>query len=398
MKRHMPGLLASALGLLIFHVTCIAQVRTANDASRSTALALEQQGHISDAETAWQAIARSDPADAEAPAHLGLLEARQGHYDEAIPLYRKALALNPAMPGLRMNLGLAYYKSGDLRSAATIFETLLGANPKGSPEALRLVTLLGLARYGLGDYARAVPYLKEAAAADPQNLSLRMLLAHSCLWSKQYQCVLDTYHEILTINPESAEADMLAGEADDELKNDAGALEQFQAAIKANPALPNVHFGYGYLLWKDLKFEESKREFEAELTNAPDHPLALAYLGDTELRLDHADVAAPCLEHAIRILPSIAVAHLDLGIIYDQQGRKDDALRELKAAEKLNPSDPAVHWRLGRFYQSVGQKAEARSELEQTQKLQNATAQSLREQMHQVESQPQAGGHGSAPK
>jgi len=29
------------------------------------------------------------------------------------------------------------------------------------------------------------------------------------LWAKQYPCVLDTYHEILMLNAESAEADML---------------------------------------------------------------------------------------------------------------------------------------------------------------------------------------------
>lgn len=398
MKRRMLGLLASALGPVLIHGPCIGQIRSINDSRRSAAIELEQQGRIADAEAAWQAIARANPADAESRAHLALLEARQGHYVEAIPLYRKALTLNPQMPGLRMNLGLAYYKSGDLHSAAVTFDRLLQENPKGSPEALRLVTLIGLARYGLGDYARAVPYLKEAAAADPQNLSLRMLLAHSCLWSKQYQCVLDVYHQILTINPESAEADMLAGEADDELKNDTGALEQFQAAIKADPALPNVHFGYGYLLWKDLQFDQAEKEFKAELANAPDHPLALAYLGDTELRLSHPDAATPYLERAVRILPSLAVAHLDLGILYDRQGRKEDALREFKAAEKLNPTDPAVHWRLGRFYQSMGQRAEARSELEQTQKLQNATSQSLREQMHQVEAKPASPDAGSVPR
>ena len=392
----MLGLLASALGAILIHGPCIGQIRSMNDSRRSAAIELEQQGRMADAEAAWQAIAKADPSDAESRAHLALLEARQGHYGEAIPLYRKALTLNPGMPGIRMNLGLAYYKSGDFHSAAATFDRLLQTDPKGSPAALRLVTLIGLARYGAGEYARAVPYLKQAAAADPRNLSLLMLLAHSCLWSKQYQCVLDAYHQILTVNPESAEADMLAGEADDELKNDTGALEQFQAAIKADPTLPNVHFGYGYLLWKGLKFDQAKKEFEAELANAPDHPLALAYLADTELRLNQPDLAAPHLQHAIQILPSIAIAHLDLGILYDRQRRKAEALREFKTAEKLNPTDPAIHWRLGRFYQSLGKGAEARSELEQTQKLQNATSQSLREQMHQVDVKPTYQDAGSA--
>ena len=102
--------------------------------------------------------------------------------------------------------------------------SLLKSEPASSPEAQRLTTLLGIAHYGLGEYAAAVPYLKTAAADDPQNLPFRLLLAHSCLSSQQFQCVLDVYHEILTLNAESAEADMLAGEALDEMKDNAGAI------------------------------------------------------------------------------------------------------------------------------------------------------------------------------
>ena len=42
---------------------------------------------------------------------------------------------------------------------------LLKIEPPSSPEALRLTTLIGLAHYGSGDYAAAVPYLKQATAA-----------------------------------------------------------------------------------------------------------------------------------------------------------------------------------------------------------------------------------------
>jgi tetratricopeptide (TPR) repeat protein len=149
-----------------------------------------------------------------------------------------------------------------------------------------------------------------------------------------------------------------------------------------------VYFGYGYLLWRLLKFDEAERAFRSELENNPEHPLALAYLGDTEIRLNRSEQAVPYLEHAVRIQPSVAIAHLDLGIIYEGQGRKDDALREFKAAERLSPDDPSIHWRLGRFYQSIGRKVDAKAEFDKTQNMQKAKEQSLREQMHQFEAKP----------
>jgi tetratricopeptide (TPR) repeat protein len=275
-----------------------------------------------------------------------------------------------------------------LRGAIQAFEPALKTEPKSSPQALRLVTLIGMAHFGLGNYAAAIPCLKQAAAGDPENLQLRMNLAQSCLWSKQYQCVVDTYHEILSLNAESAEADMLLGEAYNEMENDAGALTEFQAAVKAGPTTPNVHFGYGYLLWKALKFDEAEKEFQAELANNPEHALSLAYLGDSEIRLKHPDDAVKDLEHAVRIQPSIPIAHLDLGILYGDQGRKDDALRELLIAVKLTPEDSMVHWRLGRFYQSVGRKEDAKAEFDKTRSLQHSKEQSLQDKLHQADALP----------
>jgi tetratricopeptide (TPR) repeat protein len=377
------------LGLMTGRIVlCLGEQTPALDSERRTALALEQEGKEAEAEAAWRSLLRSQASDAEACAHLGLLEARQGHYKEAIVLYRKALSIDPNMPSLRLNLGLSCFKAGDFRAAIQTFEPLLKSEPESSPEAVRLVTLLGLAHYGMGEYTVAVPYLKKATAADPGNLPFRLTLAQSCLRSKQYQCVLDTYREILTLNAESAEADMLAGEAYDELKNDAQAIAEFQAAVKADPSAPEVHFGYGYLLWRVLRFDEAEKAFRSELQNNPEHPLALAYLGDTEIQLKHSDEAVPYLEHAVRIQPSVAIAHLDLGIIYESKGRKEDAVRELKTAERLSPDDPSIHWRLGRFYQSTGQKMEAKAEFDKTRNMQQGKEQSLREQMHHVEAKP----------
>ena len=290
------------------------------ESQRQAALVFEQAGKTDEAEAAWRSLLGSQPNSAEAYAHLGLLEARQEHYKQAIVFYRKALGINRRFPGLRLNLGLSLFKSGDMRGAILVFEPLLKSEPGSSPETMRLVTLIGLAHFGLGEYSASIPYLRQATAADPGNLPFRMMLAQSCLWSKQNQCVLDVYREIMGINPDSAEADMLAGQAYDEMQRDGDALAQFEAAVKADPALPNVHFGYAYLLWKGRRYPEAETEFRAEIANNPEHPLAYAYLGDTEMHLNHYDRAVPDLEQAVRTRPSLTLAHLDLGIIYGACG------------------------------------------------------------------------------
>ena len=375
---------------------CLGQASPPPQSQRQTALALEQQGKNVEAEAAWRVFLKAHPSNPEPYAHLGLLEARQEHYKEAVPLYRKALAMNSSMPGLRLNLGLALFKDGELKQAILEFKPLLKSQPLGSDQAQRLTILIGMAHYGLGEYAQAAPYLKQAAARDPQNLPLQLALAHSCLWAKQYQCVLDTYHEILTLNAESAEADMLAGEALDEMKDTTGAIQQFRAAVKANPKEPDAHYGLGYLLWIQKQYPEAESEFQAELDNNPNHVQALTYLGDTQMRLNHPELAQPLLENALRLDAGQELAHLDLGIVFADAGRQEDALRELLAAAKLNPEDVNVHWRLGRLYRAMGRTDNAKAEFDKASSINKAADNALVDKISNAHPGPAQAQHPAA--
>ena len=356
------AVLLAGAWLLLATAACAAQNATAAADPRQAALLLEQQGRNAEAEAAWRTYLQTHPASSEAFAHLGLLEARQERYKEAAQLDRKALALHSTIPGLRLNLGLALFKAGAMRDALPEFDLVLKSTAPSSPDRQRLDILVGMCHYGLGEYAKAVPYLKEAAARDPQNLQLRLALAHSCLWSRQYSCVLDTYHEILELNAESAEADMLAGEALDAMKDVTGAIQQFRAAAKADPKMPDVHFGLGYLLWTRRQFAEAGPEFQAELDNNPGHAQALTYLGDVDMRLNQPEAAVPLLQRSLLIDPAIELTYLDLGTIDAQAGRRGAARREFMAAARLAPNDADVHWQLGRLYKSMGDMQKAKAE------------------------------------
>jgi tetratricopeptide (TPR) repeat protein len=339
---------------------------------RAAAFALEREGKTAEAEAAWRKLAAESPSNAEPLAHIGLLEARQEHYAIAVAYYRKALAIEPAMPGLRLNLGLAYFKGGEYRAAIRVFEPMLGAQPARSAETDRLTLLLGMSHYGLAEYEAATPYLIQASASDPQNLALLLTLAHSCLLSHQFQCVIDAYHRIVALNAESAEADMLVGEALDAMKDTDDAIREFRAAVAANPKEPNVHFGLGYLLWTRSQYAEAAQEFQAELANNPGYTNAQQYLADCELQMEQLDRAQSLLEQIVKSDPTVFMARLDLGVVYAKKDRNEDALRELKAAETIKPDNASVHWQLGRLYRTMGDMTQARSEFEKTRALNQA--------------------------
>jgi tetratricopeptide (TPR) repeat protein len=358
------------------------------------AQSLEHEGRVAEAEAAWTALSKAHPSNPEPLAHLGLLEARQEHYVRAVSLYRKALALNPTMPGLRLNLGLALFKNGEYKEAITIFNPLLKTQPLSSPETNletdRLTVLIGMSHYGLGEYAQAVPYLKEAAGRDQQNLPLRLTLAHSCLLSKQYQCVLDIYHEMIALNADSAEAEMLVGEALDEMKDSSGAILEFRAAVKANPKEPNAHFGLGYLLWTLKQYQEAAQQFQAELDNDPEHIQSMLYLADAQIQMNQMQSAAPLLTKALKSNPASSMGHLDLGIVYSETGHNEDALRELRTAAKLAPEDVTAHFRLGQLYRSMGKTDEAKAEFDKAKSITKATNDALLDVMSEKHAKAKA--------
>ncbi len=376
------------LALLLCAFPCAAQESTAPPTSRQRALLLEERGDDAGAESAWRAWLNAHPSSAEAYANLGVIAARQQHYTQAIADDRKALALHFPGSGLRLNLGLALFKDGQMQQAAQEFLPLIRAAAANSPERQRLAILLGMSYYGAGEYAKAAPFLQEAADRDPSNLPLRLALAHSYLWTKQDQKVLAVYRQILVLNPNSAEADMLAGEALDQMKDWTGAVNQFRAAIQADPTLPDVHFGLGYLYWSKHRYPEAIPEFTAELNLDPNDAEDLSYLGDCRVKLNQFEVARPLLEKAIQINPKSELAHLDLGAVDASTGRTENALRELKLAESLAPNDVNVHWRLGRLYRAMGQTAEAKAEFAKTQNIVQAADTALVEKLTPREQKP----------
>jgi tetratricopeptide (TPR) repeat protein len=146
-----------------------------------------------------------------------------------------------------------------------------------------------------------------------------------------------------------------------------------------------VHFGLGYLLWIRGQWAEAAQEFQLELENNPQHVMARIHLVDAWVRQKEFTKARPLLEELVSSDPSNPLVHRDLGIIYANGGRSDDAMREFRLAIKLDPDDAESHLEIAKLLRSTGKKDEESSELALTRGSSARKPLSLQEMIDSIE-------------
>ncbi|MGH9377290.1 MAG: tetratricopeptide repeat protein [Terriglobia bacterium] len=299
------------------------------------------------------------PDSLQALNNLGVLYAAMEKYPQAAQTYERALRLDPNSFPLLVNLGLAYFKGGNLRAATKPLAKAVSIQP----DSFQARSLLGMAYYGAKDFNHASAEFEKVVAVKPDNSTLQFLLAQSYLQSGQDQKLLDYFDEIQRHSPDSFSIHMLMGEADDGLDRTAAAIKEFKAAAALGPDQPGVHFGLGYLYWKNRQYDLASQAFQQEIEAGGDVPKSEAYLGDIALKQGRPRQARALVEQAIRGFPKIRVAQFDLGILDAGDKNYPKAESELREAIALDPSRVEAHYRLAQVYRAEGKSQLAAAEL-----------------------------------
>jgi Flp pilus assembly protein TadD len=148
---------------------------------------------------------RSQPGQPVALNSLGVALESDNQLAEAVEQFRHALRVQPDYTDARYNLANALALQGDLSAAAANFRQVLSAVPNDIPSREHLVdalTRLATSTFSSGQLEAAGTYLRELVQLEPGNADLR----------NNFGIVLVRTGEI------------------------ASAIEQFRAALRADPA------------------------------------------------------------------------------------------------------------------------------------------------------------------
>ncbi|MEN9557994.1 MAG: hypothetical protein RL141_363 [Candidatus Parcubacteria bacterium] len=127
------------------------------------------------------------------------------------------------------------------------------------------------------------------------------------------------------------------------------AIARYEQALLREPHNPAFMNGIG-------KLYVVQADREAPLLQSPDEAARM----EAKTRMDVALAAADgWFMRSLEAKADYAPAHFNLGIVYERQGRTDDAVKKMEEALSVNPGDVGVAFQLASLYQRTGRTAQA---------------------------------------
>jgi tetratricopeptide (TPR) repeat protein len=128
------------------------------------------------------------------------------------------------------------------------------------------------------------------------------------------------------------------------------------SALLAYSAATHIQIGY----WRD-----SYTLFSRALQITDSNVIAEANLGSALIDMRRPDLAAPHLERAIQLMPTLSTPHYNLGILLQRQNQLDQALQEYQLALNYASDDreaAKTHNNLGVLFTQLGRRDQAAAE------------------------------------
>ena len=220
-----------------------------------------KSGRLDEADAAFRNVLQQGGDFAFVHHNLALVLQQGGKHEQAIAECRTALTLDPAFAPSRIVLGSSLLALGRFGEAASALERAVKSAPKEPLARLQLAR----AYEGAQDWPRAVVQyraLKELVPREPEYAyALGRAYMHLSEWSLR---------QIRDKDPRSARLQQALGHNYRAQGKPDQAIRAFEQAAARDPSLPEIHLALAQIHMEHERWDDARREIDAELRLVPD--------------------------------------------------------------------------------------------------------------------------------
>ena len=347
------------------------------------------------------------------------LTGRSENANEAIDYYKKALELDPESSVIIERLAETYAKSQHIQDAVQEAEAAIKANPDnpGPHRLLARIYVRNLGDLSAGSGQRdmidkAIEQFREILRIDPKDSQSALWLARLYRFENEHDKAEQTLREVLRWDPaneggleqlsqllmdegrasdaiellnkaasESTSSTLydLLGDAYAQTHDYAKSEEAYKKAVEGDPDEASHRKGLAQALLTEEKFPQALEEYKRLADLEPENPDNYLRLSQIYRHLNQFDLAESNIVHAKQLAPGNLEVTYNEALLYDAQGRFDDAAHVLADAiagltgqgdSASNPNALAILYEeLGRIYREKEDYASAEHSYEELGKL-----------------------------
>ena len=264
---------------------------------------------------------------------------------------------------------LAEYKQHKFDEAVADFTEALKTEPPGSPEYEESTLLLGQSLYLKSKYKDSIPWLEMAAKGKAPTPEAAYMLGNACIFTQQTGKAVKAFAQLFQVPADSAAAHLTTGRMMLHQDVDVEAAKQAKAALEIDPRIPEAHFLLGEVAILHAEIEDAITELKKEIEINPNFAMAHYRLGDAYSRREQWDEAMAPLERSVWLNPNFSGPFILLGKGYLKRKELANAEGVLHHALRLDPQNLSAHYLLGQTLMQEGRPDDAKKEMDRWQEL-----------------------------
>jgi len=253
----------------------------------------------------------------------GLMAYQQADYDQAQTLFSQVLSSHPTFSPSQLLIGLTHFQKGNYQNAIKSLELYLATYPEAEQaNFIYAASLIKLRKVSI-----AIPVLEKLSQTYPGNDKVLSLLGNAYLQENQNEKGIKVLRKVVSLKPAKATTRLQLGSA--LMREKSGLAKAQQELVKAIELDPEL--------------------FQADLA------LYMSYMRNKEFT--KAERVAKALKQKQQ---KNSLGSNLLALIYIAEGKKSQAIEELKSALNLFPADPLSSSNLAKIFLQDNQLTDAK--------------------------------------